>query len=259
MGARYSMLDSEIENAKTIYSIVVDNHRFPVDYFWIDPERRGYVLVQNSNISGWLNLAFRNNRYKNHHCSFQVWDFSRRGTRIVWHLRLIDKRFMRNKLDNEYTIFYFEYNYTYLELLVALALSKNGAKFLTQIPIGNFLVDFYIEPDIIIEIDGPYHETDEQRKRDQNRDRILRSFGFRVERISYSMLENLSLDLVSGDLLPMNSDEEQRLEDLDTRISIILAKKEIKSDFQSYIDEETELRNMYDISLYNDENSEDLT
>lgn len=258
MGARYSMLGPEIEDAETTYSIVVDNHRFPVDDFWIDPERRGHVLVQNSNISSWLNFAFRNNRYKNHHCSFQLWDFSR-GTRIIWHLRLIDKRFVKDELDNEYTLFYFEYNYTDLEQLVAFALSKNGAKFLTQIPIGNFLVDFYIEPNIIVEVDGPYHETDEQRKRDQNKDRILRSFGFRVERISYSMLENLSLDLVSGDLLPMDSDEEQRLEDLDIRISIILAKKEIKSDFQSYIDEETELRNMYDISLYNDENSEDLT
>jgi hypothetical protein len=73
------------------------------------------------------------------------------------------------------------------------------------------------------------------------------------------MLENLSFDLVSGDLLPISTDEEQCLEDLNTRINIILAKKNIKSDIEINIDKEIELQNIYDIDIYNDENFEDQT
>ena len=252
------MLNPEIKYPKTTYSIVVDNNRFPVDDFWINTERTGYVVVQNPDISNQLNVAFINNKYKKHYCDFQVWDYSRM-TRTIWNLRLIDKKFVKDELNKEYTLFCFEYNYTHLEQLVAMVLSQNKARFLTQVPISGFLVDFYVPPDIIIEVDGPYHETDEQRKKDQVKDSVLRSLGFRVERINYFMLENLSFDLVSGDLLPISTDEEQCLEDLNTRINIILAKKNIKSDIEINIDKEIELQNIYDIDIYNDENFEDQT
>ncbi len=143
------------------------------------------------------------------YCGFEVRDYSRKA-RIKWHL-LLEKILVKNRKNNEYIFIYFKYNYTLLERIVAAALERNGAKFFPQFPIGNFLIDFYIQPNIVIEVDGPVHESDEQRRKDQIKDRILGSRGFRVKRISYGMVENLSLAIVSGELLPIDSDEENCL------------------------------------------------
>ncbi|MEM6396396.1 MAG: endonuclease domain-containing protein [Bacteroidota bacterium] len=49
-----------------------------------------------------------------------------------------------------------------------------------------FIVDFYWpQKDLVIEIDGKYHDTDKQTMADEERDRILmESFGKRVARFS---------------------------------------------------------------------------
>jgi len=60
----------------------------------------------------------------------------------------------------------------------------NGAKFQRQVPLGNHIVDFVcFEHRLIVEIDGPSHEVQEQRLADEGRDVWLREQGFRVLRL----------------------------------------------------------------------------
>lgn len=245
------MPNPEIENATTVYSMIIDNHRFPAVYFYIDPKRYGHVIVKENSLITLIDIAFESTKIKkNYHC-FEVWDCSR-GFRTIWHLRLIRKEKVKYE-DNECTGYFFRYDYTNLERLICKALTRIEANFLTQVPIDNFLVDFLIEPNIIIEADGPIHESDEQQKRDRNKDRILRSKGFRIERISDIRL-----------WISMDTDIEEFYNILDTRIKIILAKKNIKSEsqerFQEYINKEAELRSYVDdeLQIYTEEeNSED--
>ncbi len=240
-----------IENATTVYSMVIDNHRFPAVYFYIDPKRYGYVIVKENSLITWIDNAFESTKIKkNYHC-FEVWDYSR-GSRTIWHLRLTRKEKVKYE-DNECTSYFFRYDYTNLERLIYKALIRNNANFLTQVPIGNFLVDFLIEPNIIIEADGPMHESDEQQKRDRIKDRILEKKGFRIERISDPRL-----------WVSMGTEIKEFYNILDTRIRIILAKANINSEFQErfqeYINKEAELRSYVDdeLQIYiEEENSED--
>ena len=63
-----------------------------------------------------------------------------------------------------------------------------GLKFRRQHPIGPFIVDFIcLSKKIIIEVDGPVHDS--QTAYDQDRDRWLRSQGFLVLRV-----KNVELD-----------------------------------------------------------------
>jgi len=123
--------------------------------------------------------------------------------------------------------------------MIAELLRQNGVDFLIQIPIDMFVADFYIRPDIIIEVDGPHHEDEEIRKKDQYKDKILRSYGFKVERISYFMTDELSLDLIRGEIPPKDVNELNCLNDIQTRIDIILAKREINgdSDAEKYMED----------------------
>ena len=60
-----------------------------------------------------------------------------------------------------------------------------GKKFRRQHIIGDFIVDFVcLDHQLIIEIDGKYHETDEQKKADELRDDILKELGYRTLRFS---------------------------------------------------------------------------
>ncbi len=54
----------------------------------------------------------------------------------------------------------------------------NGYKFRRQHPIHQFIVDFYChELKLIIEIDGQYHNTEEQKELDKNRTELLKFQG----------------------------------------------------------------------------------
>lgn len=76
----------------------------------------------------------------------------------------------------------------------------NGIKFRRQQPIGSFVVDFYASAHrLIVEVDGPIHET--QRDLDQERQRLLESLGLNFVRLEADLVEN----------------------DLQTALSIILA------------------------------------
>ena len=60
-----------------------------------------------------------------------------------------------------------------------------GYKFRRQHPLHKFIVDFYChELKLIIEIDGKYHDLEEQKNKDLNRTELLRFQGFDVCRIS---------------------------------------------------------------------------
>ena len=63
--------------------------------------------------------------------------------------------------------------------------SQLGAKFRRQHAILDFIVDFInFENSMVIEVDGGYHATPEQRKADQIRDRILEDNGFWIMRLT---------------------------------------------------------------------------
>ncbi len=58
-----------------------------------------------------------------------------------------------------------------------------GLKFRRQHQIGHYIVDFYCHSErLIIEFDGEVHDTSEQRKKDEKRDKYLKSLGNKVLR-----------------------------------------------------------------------------
>jgi len=60
-----------------------------------------------------------------------------------------------------------------------------GFQVYRQKPIGRFVVDFYCpKTNLVIELDGGQHYSDEMRTRDGLRDRYLESVGLRVLRFS---------------------------------------------------------------------------
>ena len=74
---------------------------------------------------------------------------------------------------------------TKAEQMLWTRLSKNqlGVKFRRQHPIHSFVIDFYCHKyKIVIELDGPIHDTEEQRMYDKNRTDVLRDFGIVVLR-----------------------------------------------------------------------------
>ncbi|UJS18768.1 MAG: DUF3387 domain-containing protein [Candidatus Jettenia sp.] len=64
-----------------------------------------------------------------------------------------------------------------------------GLKFRRQHQIGHYIVDFYCHSErLIIEFDGKVHNTSEQRKKDEIRDKYLKSLGNKVLRFSNAEL-----------------------------------------------------------------------
>ena len=67
--------------------------------------------------------------------------------------------------------------------------------------IGNYIVDFYIaEKRTVIEIDGIQHKTEENEKKDRERDADLNRLGIQVLRYSNKAV-NTSFVKVCGDIL----------------------------------------------------------
>jgi very-short-patch-repair endonuclease len=59
-----------------------------------------------------------------------------------------------------------------------------GVKFRRQAPIGNFIVDFLCpERRLIVEIDGPSHDSPERQAADRTRELWLEAQGFRILRL----------------------------------------------------------------------------
>ncbi len=63
--------------------------------------------------------------------------------------------------------------------------NKLGAKFRRQHPIDAYIADFIcLQKALIIEIDGEYHDNEEQQKLDNERTRVLEEIGFKVIRFT---------------------------------------------------------------------------
>lgn len=66
-----------------------------------------------------------------------------------------------------------------------LRVNKSGIKFRRQHPIDAYIVDFVsLQDKFIVEVDGGYHETEEQKKYDEERTRVLKEIGFSLIRFS---------------------------------------------------------------------------
>ena len=60
-----------------------------------------------------------------------------------------------------------------------------GIQFYRQKPIGNFIVDFYCpKANLVIELDGGQHYSEDSKAKDDQRDEYLRKMGLRVLRFS---------------------------------------------------------------------------
>ncbi len=60
-----------------------------------------------------------------------------------------------------------------------------GYQFYRQKPIGNFIVDFYCpKGNLVIELDGGQHYSEEGIKKDSSRNEYMESIGLRVLRFS---------------------------------------------------------------------------
>jgi very-short-patch-repair endonuclease len=65
----------------------------------------------------------------------------------------------------------------------------DGRRFRRQQPIGPFVVDFFCPSErLVVEVDGPIHET--QREADRQRQQLLESLGLRFVRVSAAHVEN---------------------------------------------------------------------
>ncbi|MFO1102824.1 MAG: DUF559 domain-containing protein [Methylocystis sp.] len=76
----------------------------------------------------------------------------------------------------------------------------DGLKFRRQVPIGRYVVDFLcVEHRLIVELDGPPHDKDEQRLHDAARDEWLRAQGYRMLRFQNDLViggGNIPLDRI---------------------------------------------------------------
>src|SRR5262245_47312769 len=67
----------------------------------------------------------------------------------------------------------------------------NGLKFRRQVPIYEYIVDFYCdEMRIIVELDGDVDERPGQKVRDERRDRRVRELGYTIIRIPNGLAMN---------------------------------------------------------------------
>jgi len=71
--------------------------------------------------------------------------------------------------------------------------SQTGVKFRRQHPVDAYIVDFIsLQEKLVVEVDGDYHETKEQKQYDDNRTHILNEIGFKVIRFTNDeVLENV--------------------------------------------------------------------
>ncbi|WP_158807423.1 endonuclease domain-containing protein [Beijerinckia sp. L45] len=89
-------------------------------------------------------------------------------------------------------------------LWLGLRNRRLGAKFRRQVPIGAFIADFAcVEVKLVVEVDGPSHETDAGRFMDARRDRWFRENGWCVVRVPNALVVvggDLALDLIKAAL-----------------------------------------------------------
>ena len=84
------------------------------------------------------------------------------------------------------------------------AKQMNGRQFYRQKIIGDYIVDFYCpKANLIVELDGSQHYTDEGIKKDSMRDNYIKEQGYKVLRFSdREVFENIAgvIEKIHGDL-----------------------------------------------------------
>ncbi len=89
-----------------------------------------------------------------------------------------------------------------------------GWKFRRQVPIGPYTADFVcIEAKLIVELDGPPHETSELQLHDARRDQWLRDHGWHVLRFSNDIViggGNIILQKIQSAIKAVMSQSEMR-------------------------------------------------
>jgi very-short-patch-repair endonuclease len=80
------------------------------------------------------------------------------------------------------------------EIIFYGLLTKNNIDFKFQYPIGPYRVDFFVEKDLIVELDGPQHN----KERDEKRDKYLQSQGYRILRVPIALLAHFSHRVIEG-------------------------------------------------------------
>ena len=76
-----------------------------------------------------------------------------------------------------------------------LSKSQLGQRFKRQHPVAYFIADFYChKSQLIIEIDGGYHDVPEQKRYDEDRTKVLEELGLKVIRFTNrEVIENLEV------------------------------------------------------------------
>lgn len=82
-----------------------------------------------------------------------------------------------------------------------------GRKFRRQHSIGPYIADFYCpEEQLIIELDGEYHNNTEQKEYDRNRDEYLSCLGLIVLRVTNNMVftqQAVVLQMIANHFKPL--------------------------------------------------------
>lgn len=72
-----------------------------------------------------------------------------------------------------------------------------GARFRRQHPISKFIADFYChQAKLVIEVDGPYHDEDDQKLYDEGRMQEMKEFGIEIIRFTNDEVES-NIDAVT--------------------------------------------------------------
>ena len=91
----------------------------------------------------------------------------------------------RSKCESPAEVAFLEALIDGFELRPAASLLRGGISLALQYQIGSSRVDFLINQNLVVEVDGhAYHSSPQQAKRDASRDAMLRSSGYKVLRIT---------------------------------------------------------------------------
>lgn len=90
--------------------------------------------------------------------------------------------------------------YTSGEIAVIKELQRRGIRFFTQrefvVNERRFIVDIFVPPNVVVEIDGPHHLSSIKSSRDEIKDEALRSLGLKVLRFQASTARSQPSNIV---------------------------------------------------------------
>jgi very-short-patch-repair endonuclease len=112
---------------------------------------------------------------------------------------IVFKRQLTERLSREDFALMLYQERTKAELKMSEKLSSIGVAFDEQVIVGAYVVDFLLaEHFTIIEVDGAYHRTPEQKEKDKIRTKYLNSRGLRVIRVWNSQVKKCKISKLLG-------------------------------------------------------------